>query len=45
MSRYMGGQTTAVAERSGLTNDEIEELSEAFKLFDTEGTGTLCLLY
>lgn len=27
-------------ERPGLSQDELEELEEAFKLFDTEGTGT-----
>jgi hypothetical protein len=28
-------------ERPGLTEDEIEELREAFNLFDTEGTGKI----
>ena len=28
-----------LAERPGLTEDEIEEIREAFNLFDTEGTG------
>eukprot|EP00359_Climacostomum_virens_P002566 CAMPEP_0204900988 /NCGR_PEP_ID=MMETSP1397-20131031/2799_1 /ASSEMBLY_ACC=CAM_ASM_000891 /TAXON_ID=49980 /ORGANISM="Climacostomum Climacostomum virens, Strain Stock W-24" /LENGTH=207 /DNA_ID=CAMNT_0052069233 /DNA_START=265 /DNA_END=888 /DNA_ORIENTATION=+ len=29
------------AERPGLTEDEIEEIREAFNLFDTDGTGTI----
>jgi len=29
-----------VYERPGLSSDEIDELSEAFKLFDTEQSGT-----
>jgi hypothetical protein len=28
-------------ERPGLTEDEIEEIREAFNLFDTEGTGKI----
>lgn len=28
-------------ERPGLTEDEIEELKEAFNLFDTEATGKI----
>ena len=28
-------------ERPGLTEDEIEEIKEAFDLFDTEGSGTI----
>ena len=28
-------------ERPGLTEDEVEEIREAFNLFDTEGTGTI----
>jgi Ca2+-binding EF-hand superfamily protein len=30
-----------VVEKPGLTEEEIEELKEAFNLFDTEGTGTI----
>ena len=29
------------AERSGLTEEEIEEIREAFSMFDTEGTGRI----
>ena len=28
-------------ERPGLTDDEVEEIREAFNLFDTEGTGMI----
>ena len=28
-------------ERPGLTEDEIEEIKEAFDLFDTDGSGTI----
>ena len=28
-------------ERPGLTEDEVEEIREAFNLFDTEGSGTI----
>ena len=28
-------------ERPGLTEDEIDEIKEAFNLFDTDGTGTI----
>jgi centrin-1 len=28
-------------ERPGLTEDEIDEIREAFNLFDTDGTGTI----
>ena len=28
-------------ERPGLTEDEIEEIREAFNLFDTDGSGTI----
>ena len=28
-------------ERPGLTEDEIEEIKEAFNLFDTDGSGTI----
>jgi Ca2+-binding EF-hand superfamily protein len=30
-----------IAERPGLTADEVEELKEAFNLFDTEATGKI----
>jgi Ca2+-binding EF-hand superfamily protein len=33
--------TKKIAERPGLTADEIEELKEAFNLFDTEATGKI----
>ena len=32
---------TRKAERPGLTEDEIEEIREAFNLFDTDGSGTI----
>lgn len=35
------GATKKTAERPGLTSDEIEELREAFNLFDTEATGKI----
>lgn len=35
------GPTKKTAERPGLTADEIEELREAFNLFDTEATGKI----
>ena len=28
-------------QRTGLTEDEIEEIREAFNLFDTDGSGTI----
>ncbi len=28
-------------ERPGLTEDEVEEIREAFNLFDTDGSGTI----
>ena len=42
----MRGKTTArggnkKVQRPGLTEDEIEELKEAFNLFDTEATGKI----
>jgi hypothetical protein len=33
----------AGGEKPGLSEEEIEEIREAFNLFDTEGTGALCL--
>ena len=35
------GQARKKIERPGLTEDEIEELREAFNLFDTEATGKI----
>jgi len=35
------GPTKKKLERPGLTEDEIEELQEAFNLFDTEATGKI----
>jgi Ca2+-binding EF-hand superfamily protein len=35
------GPAKKKVERPGLTEDEIEELREAFQLFDTEGTGKI----
>mmetsp|Transcript_46116 Transcript_46116/g.64086 ORF Transcript_46116/g.64086 Transcript_46116/m.64086 type:complete len:84 (-) Transcript_46116:204-455(-) len=34
------GKTRAI-ERPGLTEDEIEEIREAFNLFDTDNSGTI----
>jgi Ca2+-binding EF-hand superfamily protein len=34
-------KTSKRKERPGLTEDEIEEIREAFNLFDTEGTGKI----
>lgn len=36
-----GAPTKKTTERPGLTADEIEELREAFNLFDTEATGKI----
>lgn len=36
-----GGPAKKTTERPGLTADEIEELREAFNLFDTEATGKI----
>lgn len=35
------GAAQKKTERPGLTSDEIEELREAFNLFDTEATGKI----
>ena len=35
------GPSKKKIERPGLTEDEIEELREAFNLFDTEATGKI----
>lgn len=40
MAAGRGGAKKKV-ERPGLTEDEIEELREAFNLFDTEATGKI----
>ena len=45
-SRAAGGQQRSpvrrrVFERPGLTEDEIEEIREAFALFDTDGSGVI----
>lgn len=34
-------QKSGPKERPGLTEDEIEEIREAFNLFDTDGSGTI----
>jgi Ca2+-binding EF-hand superfamily protein len=36
-----GGFSAKRYERPGLTEDEIEEIKEAFDLFDTDGSGTI----
>lgn len=46
MSRYHDTQSYSssgkkVYERPGLSQEEIEELQEAFNLFDTDGSGTI----
>ena len=35
------GKTPAKSEKPGLTEEEIEEIREAFSMFDTEGTGRI----
>eukprot|EP01017_Pseudomicrothorax_dubius_P033833 TRINITY_DN456_c0_g2_i3.p1 TRINITY_DN456_c0_g2~~TRINITY_DN456_c0_g2_i3.p1 ORF type:complete len:189 (-),score=66.83 TRINITY_DN456_c0_g2_i3:31-597(-) len=40
-TRGPGGAPRRPQERPGLTEDEIEELREAFNLFDTDNTGTI----
>ena len=41
----LGGQKSPIRqkafERPGLTEDEIEEIREAFNLFDTDGSGMI----
>ena len=34
-------QNKKTVERPGLTEDEIEEIKEAFNLFDTDGSGAI----
>ena len=41
MSRKLGKFNPKKYERPGLTEDEIEEIKEAFDLFDTDGSGTI----
>ena len=36
-----GGKASRPAERPGLTEDEVEEIREAFNLFDTDGSGAI----
>merc|ERR1719272_992230 len=36
-----GGRRKQTHERPGLTEDEIDEIREAFNLFDTDGSGTI----
>ena len=36
-----GGKGSRPAERPGLTEDEVEEIREAFNLFDTDGSGAI----
>ena len=37
----MGQKLKGKVERPGLTEDEIEEIREAFNLFDTDGSGKI----
>lgn len=37
----LGAPAKVVYERPGLSSEEIEELHEAFNLFDTDGTGEI----
>ena len=39
--RAAGGRRKLTYERPGLTEDEIDEIREAFNLFDTDGSGTI----
>jgi Ca2+-binding EF-hand superfamily protein len=39
--RKTGGGGRSTFERPGLTEDEVEEIREAFNLFDTEGNGSI----
>ena len=41
MRRSPGKRPTKTYERPGLSEDEIEEIREAFNLFDTDGSGTI----
>eukprot|EP01067_Filipodium_phascolosomae_P006463 Filipodium_phascolosomae@DN4721_c0_g1_i2.p1 len=41
MARKVVGGRRPHYERPGLTEDEIEEIREAFNLFDTDGSGTI----
>ena len=34
-------KSTTTTRRPGLTDDEVEELRQAFDLFDTDGSGTI----
>ncbi|KAJ1459351.1 hypothetical protein M885DRAFT_511254 [Pelagophyceae sp. CCMP2097] len=40
-SSRAGGQRPSSAKRSGLNDEEMEEIREAFNLFDTEGKGSI----
>lgn len=40
-SKPAGGFNPKEYERPGLTEDEIEEIKEAFDLFDADGSGTI----
>jgi Ca2+-binding EF-hand superfamily protein len=41
MSRKNQLKSKKAVERPGLTEDEIEEIREAFNLFDTDGSGKI----
>ena len=39
--QFGGAKMKGKVERPGLTEDEIEEIREAFNLFDTDGSGKI----
>ena len=41
LKKYLLRSNVCRYERPGLTEDEIEEIKEAFDLFDTDGSGTI----
>ena len=41
VTKTVAGKQKKPIERPGLTEDEIEEIREAFNLFDTDGSGKI----